>query len=397
VSDFEIPDIPLMAEAVSEQEELKDESGGCRTYAFIGSGQGGGRLAESFYKLGYKKVIACNTAPQDLKGLELIPEDQKLLLDAGVSGAGKDMRIGEDAMLKGQHRLYELMMRKFGKVDHILICVGAGGGSGGGSSLVLLATVKKYMAYMGYDDADKRVGFIVSLPTNGECASPGVGANAKFLMEKLAEYADGRQLSPLIVVDNDKIQRLFPDATVKSFWNKVNDTVAGLFHIFNVLPTKETNYTTFDAADYSSIMQAGGFMIMGSTLVKECKPADSIANALRINLERTLLASGFDLRTATHAAAVVVGGSSIFDSVPGLMNSIEGGFDALAVLTGDALVHRGVYEDNKDRLTVYTLVGGLHAPSKRIAQLTRFQGVVGDDRLVSSMPPPKFGSRLYDE
>lgn len=394
---FEIPELPLTAEAISDHEEITDESGGCRTYAFIGSGQGGSRLAESFYKLGYKKTIVLNTAPQDLKSLSLIPEDQKILLDAGVSGAGKDMRIGEEAMLKGQHRLYEALLRKVGKIDHILICVGAGGGSGGGSSLVLLETATKYMKYIGYDDAEKRVGFIITLPTNGECASPGVGTNSKFLIEELSKYAAGGQLSPLIVVDNDKIKRLFPDLTVKEFWGKINDQVAGLFHIFNLLPTKETNYTVFDAADYASLMQAGGFMIMGSTAVKECKPSDAIANALRTNLERTLLASGFSLRTATHASAVVVGGSTIFDSVPGLMMSIEGGFDALAVLTENALVHRGVYEDAKDRLTVYTLVGGLKAPTERIAQLTRFQGVQGDDRTNSKMPAPSFGNRLYME
>ncbi len=360
-------------------------------------GQGGGRLTEGFYKLGYKKVIACNTAPQDLKSLSLLPEDQKILLDAGVAGAGKDMRIGEEAAIKGQHRIYEAMLRKFGKVDHILICVGAGGGSGGGSSLVLLETAIKYMKYIGYDDAEKRVGFIVTLPTNGECASPGVGTNSKFLIEELSKHAEGKQLSPLIVVDNDKIKRLFPDLTVKDFWNKINETVAGLFHIFNILPTKETNYTVFDTADYASIMQSGGFMIMGSTLVKECKPADAIANALRVNLERTLLASGFNLRKATHAAAVVIGGSSVFDTVPGLMNSIEGGFDTLAVLTEHALVHRGIYEDSKDRVNVYTLVGGLKAPTERINQLTRFQGLVGDEKSESKMPPPSFFNRLYQE
>ncbi len=206
---FELPELPLTADAIPDHEELPDESGGCRSYAFIGSGQGGGRLAESFYKLGYKKTLVCNTAPQDLKSLSIIPEDQKILLDAGVSGAGKDMRVGEEAMLKGQHRLYESMLRKFGKVDHILICVGAGGGSGGGSSLVLLETATKYMKYIGLDDAERRVGFIVTLPTNGECASPGVGTNSKFLIEELAKYAQGGQLSPLVVVDNDKIKRLF--------------------------------------------------------------------------------------------------------------------------------------------------------------------------------------------
>jgi cell division GTPase FtsZ len=405
---FEIPELPTpeLDTPSDNVEELQDESGGCRTYAFIGSGQGGGRLVESLYKLGYKKALVCNTAPQDLKGLSFIPEDQKIQLDAGTEGAGKNMRAGESAASKGQHRIYEAMRRKFGKVDHIFICVGSGGGSGGGSSLVLLETAKKYMAYIGEDskgqvieNTDQKVGFIVTLPTNGECASPGVATNAKFVVEKLADYANKRLLSPLIIVDNDKIKKLYPQVTGKEYWNSVNGTVAGLFHTFNLFPRKETNYTVFDSADYGSIMESGGCMIFGLTSVKDYSKADSISLSLRTNLEKTLLADGFDLRTATHAAAVVLGGSPIFEQVPGLMNSIEEGFDALAVLTGDALVHRGVYEDDKSiRLMVYTMVGGLAAPEKRINQIARFQGVNSDETAKSTMPAPRFGkSKIYDE
>jgi hypothetical protein len=79
------------------------------------------------------------------------------------------------------------------------------------------------------------------------------------------------------------------------------------------------------------------------------------------------------------------------------MGSIEGGFDTLAVLTGNAMVHRGVYEDNKDRLNVYTLVGGLQAPEKRIKALGRFQAVKGDEKTESKLPAPVFGNRLYGE
>ena len=37
------------------------------------------------------------------------------------------------------------------------------------------------------------------------------------------------------------------------------------------------------------------------------------------------------------------------------------------------MVHRGIYEDpSKDKLVVYTLIGGLDAPSKRLEALTKF-------------------------
>lgn len=396
MSDLNLPDIPLEAEVPVDIEDVRDESLGAASYAFIGSGQGGGRLAEAFFKLGYRKTICVNTAKQDLASLTL-PEEQKVLISAGEQGAGKDMRVGEEAASKAQQQIFELVKKKFGQIDHIFICIGAGGGSGGGSSLVLIETAKKYLVSLGIDDVDQKVGVVMSLPTNGECASPNVAKNAQFLADALCKFAKEKLISPLIFVDNDKIQKMYPKLTVKEFWPTVNATVAGLFHVFNLIPTKDTPYTTFDAADYGSLMRAGGCMIMGVTSVRDLKDANGISSAIRGNLEKTLLAEGFDLRTATHAAAIVLGGKSIFESAPGLMGAIEGGLDTLAAMTGKAMVHRGIYEDDKDRLAVYTLVGGLASPDKRIKALGRHQAPKGDEKTESAMPAPKFGSRLYDE
>ncbi len=397
MSDLNLPEIPLESVDTTPPDEIQDESLGAARYAFIGSGQGGGRLAEAFYKLGYRKTLCINTAGQDLDSLSLPPE-QKLLIPAGEQGAGKDMRIGEAAAAAAQVQIFETLKKKFGTVDHVFVCIGAGGGSGGGSTLVLIETAKKFLSYIGMDDVDRRVGVVMSLPTNGECASPNVSKNASFLAAKLSEYAAEKLISPLIFVDNDKIQKMYPRLTVKDFWPTVNATVAGLFHVFNLIPTKPTPYTTFDAADYGSLMRAGGCMIMGVTNVPiKGTSVSEISAALKGNFERTLLADGFDLRTATHAAAIVLGGRSTFANVQGLMAGIEGGLDTLAVMTGKAVMHRGVYEDDKDRLAVYTLVGGLTSPEKRIRALSRHQAPRGDEKTESKMPAPVFGSRLYDE
>ena len=94
------------------------------------------------------------------------------------------------------------------------------------------------------------------------------------------------------------------------------------------------------------------------------------------NLEKTLLAGGFDLTSAKGAASIVVGGTQLYENVAGLMNSIEYGFDTLATLTGGAIIHRGIYEDpNKDKLVAYTIVGGLDAPEKRLNDLKKFLNI----------------------
>ena len=122
-----------------------------------------------------------------------------------------------------------------------------------------------------------------------------------------------------------------------------------------------------------SIMQQSGCMIMGVTAVKDLENETAISTALKKNLEKTLLAEGFDLTTATGAACIVLGGEEIFEETIGLMDNIEFGFDTLAAITGGAIIHRGIYEDpNRDKLVTYTLVSGLSRPTKRIEGLKKF-------------------------
>jgi len=373
MSDDLLPDLPIEDFEIPEEvdESVESTHNGSLEVALIGSGQGGSRLAEAFYRLGYKKCLVVNTAKHDLHHID-VPEDQKFHMAIDTAGAGKNMDTGSGAAKQHEQEIYNSMLKIFGKTDRILVTVGAGGGTGGGSCETLVALAKKYLTYIGISDVEKKVGVMAAMPTAGECASPNVAKNATSLLTNLAELADTKQISPLIVVDNDKIKKLYPRLTVKKFWPTVNSTIAGLYHTFNVITTHSSAYTTFDPADYDSILSLHGCMIMGCTTVKDPSSATGISGALKSNLEKTLLAGGFDLSTAKGVGAVVVGGEDIFENVEGLMDSIEYGFDTVANLVGNALVHRGIYEMGSGRLRVYTLVCGLDKPSQRIQELTKF-------------------------
>ena len=372
-----IPDLPLEdfepdLEAV--EDEIQDKANGALTYAFIGAGQGGGRMVKAFYDLGYTKSLAINTAKNDLNLLDL-PDNHKFYIDQyGEQGAGKDQAKAAIAFEAREQEVFNKLKSIVGEsVDRIVICAGIAGGSGGGSVVPLVKLCKKYFTYVGREDASERVGVIASLPTTGESASPIVARNAYNRMKQLCEMADEKKFSPLIIVDNQKIKKLYPKLTVKAFWPTINNTVAGLFHIFNILATQNSDYTSFDPQDYDSVMKSSGCMIMGVTSVKDFDSETGVAMALKSNLETTLLADGFDLKTAQAAAGVVVGGTKIFENAVGLMDNLEHAFSTLAAITGNAVVHRGIYEDpKKDKLVVYTLIGGLNAPQKRLEELTKF-------------------------
>jgi len=368
--DIEIPDIDLEDYEVPEDEEtaVEDEAGGSQVFAWIGSGQGGGRLAKAFYDRGYRKCIAVNTSNQDLATLDL-PKAQKLLLDVGEQGAGKDMARGREAASKYKQHIFDLMRKIYGNnVDHLFVCIGAGGGSGSGSTDILIEVAKKYMKYIGHDNPEKRVGVVLSLPTRGEAGSPQVAKNAHEVLSTTNELAVNNDISPLIILDNAKIEKMYKGLTVKKFWPTVNNTISGLFHVFNVLTNQSSPYTSFDPTDYATVLQCGGVMVMGVAKLKEFEDEQSVSRAVKSNIEKTLL-SDVDISDARVAACVAVGGKDIMENTAGLMDSLSYGFDTLSSLCPNATLHRGIYEDNKDTLRLFTLVSGLSVSDKRKLQL----------------------------
>ena len=373
--DFDLDELEEVAEAAEESAGIEDESGSSVVFGIIGAGQGGGRLAESFYNLGYKKCLAVNISPHDLAGLISVPEDQKVLMKGdSAGGAGKDMRKGEAAADNHQQEIYEKMQTLFGKVDRVLVCASAGGGCGAGACLRLVETAKKYLQYLGVENVNDKVGVLLTLPTSGEAASPTVADNAYLISTKLCELASKRVISPLIIFDNDKIKKMFKGKlTTAQYWPTINKTVTALFHRFNVTCTKVGNPTTFDPADYGRVLSEGGCMIMGLTALKEYGSGIDVSKAIRSNLEKGLLCDGFDISTAKSAACIATASKNILETTPGLMDSLEEGFDTLANITGNATVFRGIYEGDKDKLVVTTLVTGLSAPDKRLSDLKKFQ------------------------
>ena len=354
---------------VEPEPGVKDNIKGSTRYAWIGAGQCGGRLVKSFYDLGYKKVLAVNTTHHDLDLLN-IPKDQKYLMDIGAKGAGKDMERGKAAVQQYQQEILHLTRQTFGsQVDHIMVCFGAGGGTGGGSASGLIEIAKRYARYIGLSEPDKKVGVVMTLPTVGEASSPLVAQNAHKVATELSQLAEQRKISPLIIIDNEKVSKLYPGMTVKSFWPSINSTVAGLFDIFNRVSALSSTYTSFDPVDYHSIMEAGNCAIMGLTRVNKFNDKFAISQAVKRNLEKTLLASGFNLSTAKVAGCIVVGGRKLMAGVKGLQDNINYAFDVLSEITGKATIHRGIYEDNKNFLRVYTIIGGLEAPARRLEEL----------------------------
>ena len=175
--DFAMPDIPEPAQ--EEKVELKDKDAAGFKFGFIGAGQGGGKLAETFGSIGYARVGVINTADQDLATLNV----KNKLKFGEQQGAGKNRSIAKEAFLENKEDVVDFIKDSVGTdIDRVFVTIGAGGGTGAGVSSDLVRTVSEYQKTV--KATSPYVGLILALPKLSE--GKKVSQNAYETLKKLA-------------------------------------------------------------------------------------------------------------------------------------------------------------------------------------------------------------------
>lgn len=365
--DIETPDIPLPDETGSLG-AIADEKASAFKFAFIGSGQGGSRLAYTFWQLGYRRVGAINTAPQDLHALPL-PEANKLCFGSG--GAGKNPAAAAEVFAERKEDVLDFMRTVFGPVfDRIIVCAGAGGGTGAGTVTRLVECAAQLQE--ACKCPSKQVGVVLALPKISE--GKKVNANAYWVLKDLADLVKQGAVSPLIVLDNERISSLYPGLAVNPFWNKANTSVCTLFDLFNTICVQNSSHTTFDPTDLKTILDSG-LIVFGAMPVPKWQEPAALSSAMRDNLRRNILSGGVNLSTGSVAGAIIVAASSILETLP--LEHLDQAFDQLTrLLRPGSTVHRGIYSGSKDMLAIYTAIGGLAAPDEKLSELKKLGDVL---------------------
>tara|TARA_R110002020_G_scaffold60201_4_gene163436 strand:- start:151 stop:1401 length:1251 start_codon:yes stop_codon:yes gene_type:complete len=353
---IDLPDIPLPDDEPIEDAVKDVFNDAAFNFAIVGVGQGGSRLAESFWNLGYRRVGVINTAQQDLSLIK-IPEENKLLI--GDGGAGKNPDAADEVFRTRYEDILDFLKKTFGTgYERVLVCAGAGGGTGAGGVARVLEISHDLNQSLGKEtkDTDAKVGCILALPTRGEGIK--VQENSKKTVSKVLDLQKAGVVSPLVILDNEKIKQLYPKLSVNQFWSTANNSICSVFHLFNKISAKESAYTTFDKADLDTIFSSG-IIMFGATPIKDTTDT-GISYAVRDNLRKNILA-GVDAATGNVAACVIIGDKEALDNIP--QSSLEHGFEQLSRMMGpNSTVHRGIYAGAKKGLAVYTAIGGLQAP-----------------------------------
>lgn len=343
----------LSTEEQAGGDNVEDLKPTAEKMAFVGVGQAGCKIADEFWKAGYRRVILLNTTEQDMAGLEC---PNRLIIGKLKSGAGKNPAAGAQAATESKEEILRALYKAVGTdFERIMICSSSGGGTGSGATTVLVDIAKQY--FLAFERPAK-VGVIVAGPKKAE--GQALTANHTKLMTSLKALAKEKKISPLVVVDNDRISKLFPRATITSFHSIANKNIVGLFNVFNELAAQASPYSTLDPADYKSVLD-GGLLVFGMTVVSNPEDATALSAAIEKNTAGGLL-SDISLNGATHAGAVLVASAEQLGKIP--QSNLDLAFKSLArVLGGEGLVlHQGIYEGPESlgaRAMFYTVVSGM--------------------------------------
>jgi len=326
----------------------------------VASGQGGGRLGEALFNLGYD-TIALNTASQDLKFLKL-PDSNKLLLESGsgIGGAARELSIGEHAAQSNSTEIMELVNDKLSDCQVYLCCFSLGGGSGSGSAETLINLL---------NETGKPIIALCVLPMGSEDLK--MKQNSLETLSKLARLTESKVISNLIVADNFKIESILADTNMLNFYETANKSIVEIFDKFNVLSSENSPLKSLDQSEFAKItLGGGGLSIFGSMNVENYEEDTAIAEAIISNLNGNLLADGFDLKQAKYVGFMVVAGKEVWAKLPS--QSINYAVSCLGELCNGE-IFKGLYVmadmKEEDGIKVFSYFSGLGLPDERLSSL----------------------------
>jgi len=326
---------------------------------FIGSGQGGGRLAEVYYKLGYD-VVCINTAQQDLKFIE-VPDQNKLLLNYGLGGAAKDLLIGSEAAESNKDQIVKLLSKLDASEVNVL-CFSLGGGSGAGSCLTLIDVLS---------DIGKPIVVMAILPMESDDVQ--TKSNSLDTLSKLTKLVQQKKISNLIVVDNAKIEALLHNVSQLDFFNQANKIIANPIDVFNTLSSMPSSVKPLDPTEWARILTDGdGLSIYGELTISNYEQPTAIAEAVISNLTSNMLAEGFDIKDAKYVGVIIAGNKAVMDKITSASVNY-----AMAMINEQCSspvgIFKGIYtiDSNEDNVKVYSFFSGLSLPDSRINSLKK--------------------------
>ncbi|MDO5074519.1 MAG: cell division protein FtsZ [Bacteroidales bacterium] len=209
----------------------------------IGVGGGGGNAVNHMYRTGMHDVnfVVCNT---DSKALIDSPVPVRLQLGTEGLGAGnrpERARIAAEETIEG----IRSMLNDGTKM--VFITAGMGGGTGTGAGPIIAHEAKKLGLLT--------VG-IVTIPFRFE-------GNKKIDQALDGVEAIAKEVDALLVINNERLREIYPDLTIRSAFEKADNTLAVAARSIAEIITMH-GIINLDFQDVGTVLRNGGVAIMST-------------------------------------------------------------------------------------------------------------------------------------
>jgi cell division GTPase FtsZ len=289
--------------------------------------------------------------------LQLAEENKFLVPVTKGSGAGKDPNVVRRSIDEFYDDVVKFIRSKVNdQTEFVLVCIGGGGGTGGGLGIVIAQIATE----LGLN-----AGAIYTLPLMNE--STLVFVNALDNLKEIHANAQQAAISPLIIVDNNKLVAEFAPTTA-NFWGPLNGAIVSVIRKFNEYSQKPSkSVSALDRQDLKRLLSTGGVCAVGQFDI----PEQYTENVVDENIANHFFMDGFNLKTASACGVIVVGSEKTFQTQTSA-TAINTFFDKVSGLLDGGMFFRGVYNDeNVKFLRVYILFNGLALPSEHIDEMMR--------------------------
>lgn len=219
-------------------------------FGFIGVGQAGCNMVNTMRDF---PCLVVNTAMQDLEEVNL-SNDYKVFTNITSGGAGKDISVGERAILEYKQMLIYKINLIFKNCDYIWVVAGLGGGTGSLGCVQIISILNEMGIFHGV---------ICTLPMEEEGTQEKVNAvlasSQLYKAQNQAYYFRG-----LIFIDNNELKRLsFMDGNLpyEQLWQQANNKIFGGIKKL-IEYSQKSSITSFDPEDYRKILLEKGTILM---------------------------------------------------------------------------------------------------------------------------------------
>ena len=229
--------------------------------ALIGVGQGGGKITEAFIRYqqetneaAIQEAIAVNTASADLRGLELVPAENRVLVgqaDVRGNGVGADNELGAEVLSNDIEEVQNAIQSiRLHEIDAFLIVAALGGGTGSGGAPVIAEHLSEV-----YETPVYGLGV---LPGRNEGAIYSLNAARSF--KTFVDSVDN-----LFLFDNGAWSS--SGETIEEGFERINEELVTryslLFNAGEAVTKEDVGESVVDASEIMNTLDSGGISSIG--------------------------------------------------------------------------------------------------------------------------------------